>query len=81
MPILIVERSFDDPLDSADELFETLGPCLAQTGVEWIHSYLSKDGSRMFCVFQAADAETVRVAHRMARVDFDCVWVATRLSG
>lgn len=44
-----------------------------------MHSYLSDDRTRMFCVFEATDAETVRMAHRHAGVDHADVWRADRL--
>lgn len=82
MPVLIVERSFEHPVgeEEVDHLFARLGPCLGQYDVHWIHSYLATDRRRMFCAFEAADAETVRSAHRAARVGFEAVWAADRLA-
>jgi hypothetical protein len=33
------------------------------------------DKTRGFFVFEAPDAESVRIAHRTAKVEFDRVWV------
>lgn len=81
MTVLVVERSFGHPLEpeEVDHLFRRLGPCLKTHEVRWIHSYLSSDRRRMFCAFEAADAETVRQAHRVAGVGFEAVWPADRL--
>jgi len=40
-----------------------------------MRTYVSADRSRGLCVFEAPDAESVRIAHRSANVDFDRVWV------
>ncbi len=77
MKYLIVEHSFDPPLKEEDlnNISERLGPCLEQHKIKAMRSYVSDDGSRMLCVFEAPDAESVRIAHRTANVDFDSVWV------
>ncbi len=77
MKYLIVEHTFDPPLNEEDlnNISERLGPCLEQHKIKAMRSYVSDDGSRMLCVFEAPDAESVRIAHRTAKVDFDRVWV------
>ncbi len=34
----------------------------AELGVTWIHSYVTRDKSRTFCVYDAPDAATIRKA-------------------
>lgn len=83
MSVVIVERSFAHGLapEEVEHLFRRLTPCLQSHDVRWIRSYLSADRRRMFCAFEAADAETVRQAHRLAGVGFDVVWKADALEG
>lgn len=83
MPFLIVERSFAHPMSESevDHLFTLLEPCLNQHDVEWMHSYLSHDRTRMFCVFAASGVEPVRMAHRSAGISHGAVWPADRLPG
>jgi hypothetical protein len=45
--------------------------------VRLLCSYLSADGCRTICVFQAPDAEAVRHANRQAGLAFERVWTAT----
>lgn len=82
MTRLIVEKSYEPPLTeealAADS--KRLGPCLERYGGRWVQSYLSADRRRMFCVFEGPDAETIRLAHRTAGVEFVRVWNADLLT-
>ncbi len=81
MARLIAERTFDSALTDADlaATMERLGPCLEEYGVQWLRSYLSPDRKRMICMFEGADAESVRSANRAAEAPFDHIWNATVL--
>ena len=78
MEHVIVERSFSEPLEFAQlqALEERFAWCLEQHDVRFLHTYLSKDGRRMVCVYQAPDAEAVRKSQRQAGLPFDQVWTA-----
>ena len=82
MAHLIVEKIFAQPLtdEKLERMFTDLGPCLNQYQAQWIHSYLSNDRMRMVCTFEAADAESVRMAHRVAGIRFERVWPANKLT-
>jgi hypothetical protein len=43
-------------------------------------SYVTRDGLRMICVFDAPDAEAVRQAARQLGLRYDGVWSATVVS-
>jgi hypothetical protein len=65
MPRYIVERTFDNglniPLDA-----EGAAICLgvvdrnADAGVTWLHSYVTRDRGRTFCVYEAPSPEAIR---------------------
>jgi hypothetical protein len=65
MPRYVVERTFSDgwqiPTDSQGAAL-----CLAivdrcsDEGVTWLHSYLSQDKTRAFCVYDAPSPEAIR---------------------
>ena len=79
MEHVIVERSFDEAIEF--EALQAQGDkilwCLEQYRVRLLRSYLSSDKKRMICVYEAPDAESVRIANRQAEAPFDCVWTAT----
>ena len=65
MPRYIVERTFDGglriPVDQAGaETCLTVVGRNAEEGVTWIHSYVTADKSKTFCVYDAPTPEAVR---------------------
>jgi hypothetical protein len=81
MELVLVERTFSEPLDLAQLLeSEKKGHwCMELHHVRFIHSYLSSDRMRMICVFEAPDAEAVRKANTTAGLPFDRVWTANEI--
>jgi hypothetical protein len=55
------------------ERFKT---CLELHGILRKCSYLARDGRRVLCHFRSPDAESLRMALRVAGVDYDAVWTA-----
>ena len=53
------------------------GGCLSLHGVEKLVNYLSLDGRRMFCIFEAPDAEAVRISNRQMGLPVARAWTAT----
>ena len=67
MPRYVVERGFPDGLhlwaDAAGaERCLTLIERNGDEGVTWLHSYVSDDGKRSFCVYEAPTPEAIRRA-------------------
>ena len=72
----IVERSFSPPLSDQDlgAVMQRMAPCLDLHHVRWVRSHLSEDRQRMFCEYEARDAESVRKVQHEAQAKFDRVW-------
>ena len=67
MPRYLVERRFADGLDipTNDRGAKAVGAVVATNadhGVTWIHSYVSDDDRRTFCVYHAPTPEAIRKA-------------------
>lgn len=78
MAFLIVEYEYESPVTD-DELAANsakVSPCLDARGIKWVQSYVASDRKRGLCVFEAADAESVRESFRRANVRFQRVWPA-----
>jgi hypothetical protein len=75
---VVVEREYDAPLNKKAWLAADLRllPCLEAEGAKWIRSYVSLDGRRVICEFEAPDAESVRSAFRRTTIVFERVWVS-----
>jgi hypothetical protein len=82
MPHVIVEYAFDPPAteEEFDRMAERLEPCLEGKDLRFVQSFVSLDRRRRICVFEAADAETIRGSYRSANVPFERVWAAERIT-
>lgn len=67
MPRYIVERTFPDGLSIPADM-QGAQVCLrvvdnnAQDTVTWVHSYVTQDKSKTFCVYDAPSPEAIRSA-------------------
>jgi hypothetical protein len=78
---VVVERSFAEPVLLEDiQAIEDRGAwCLEAHGVRFLRTYFSRDRRRMICLYEAGDAESVRIAQQQAGVPFDVAWTARTL--
>ena len=65
MPRYVVERTFPDGLelpagDDGVELCRSVVERNADSGVTWVHSYVSADRAKTFCVYDAPAPEAIR---------------------
>ncbi len=81
MARVILERTFDPPLtrETLERNNSRMFPCLTQHNIRWVRSTISLDRRRMFCEFDAVDAESLRLALRTAKLRYDSVWPAETL--
>ncbi len=78
MAIIVVERTFQEPVDLArlPAVKDNQG-CLDLYEVRYLKGYLSSDRLRMVCQFEAPDAESVRVVNRQVGMPYERIWTAT----
>lgn len=78
MENVIVERVLDQPMmaDRLRAVHEQMLWCLEQNRVSCVRTYLSADGRRMACLFQAPDAEAVRRVNQQAAMPVHRIWTA-----
>jgi hypothetical protein len=65
MPRYLVERTFPDglhiPVDEGGAVtVRAVVECNTAEGVTWVHSYVSEDKRRTFCVYDAPDQGAIR---------------------
>jgi hypothetical protein len=76
MPRYVVERLFPDGLDIPSDT-EGAALCLAVAernaweGVTWLHSYVSQDKKKTFCVYDAPTPEAIRTTAAQNHLDVD----------
>jgi hypothetical protein len=76
MPRYLVERTFPDGLtipmdDSGAKTCLTVVDNNAQDGVTWIHSYVTPDRSRTYCVYDGPNPEAIRRVAETNRLPVD----------
>lgn len=78
MSVVLVERSFREPVEF--QAFQARegrkAACLEAHRVRFLRSYFSRDRMRMICLYEAPDAESVRLVQLKAELPFDRVWTA-----
>jgi hypothetical protein len=65
MPRYVVERTFPEGLripvnGEGAQVCLTVVDCNADEGVTWIHSYVSEDRTKTFCVYDGPSPEAIR---------------------
>ena len=65
MPRYMVERAFHEGLhipvnDEGGAVCRTVIDRNGDHGVTWVHSYVTEDKSKTFCVYDAPNAEAIR---------------------
>lgn len=78
MELVIVEREYDEPLteEEAERMVREGSPCFDLRRVKHVVTYLSKDGRRAFCAYEAPDAAAVRAANEEQGSAYVRVWSA-----
>ena len=76
MPRYIVERSFPEGLkiprnDEGAEICRKVVLGNEADGVTWIHSYVSDDGKKTFCTYDAPSPEAIRRTARRNSLPVD----------
>ena len=65
MPRFMVERTFPDGLnipldDSGANLCSHVIGVNAESGVTWVHSYVTGDKKKTFCIYDAPNADAIK---------------------
>ena len=71
-----VERAFSEPVAVADlqAQADAHAWCLDAHQVRFVRTFAANDGKRMVCLYAAPDAESVRLAQRLAGMPVTAVW-------
>ena len=76
MPRYLIERTFGEGLQIVDDS-KGVNECLKIVSnnlhdeVTWVHSYVSDDNSKSFCIYDAPSPEAVRRAARRNKLPID----------
>jgi len=82
MPRYLIERTFPEGLyppdtEGAEEGADAWGAIVANNTddlVTWIHSYVTEDKSKSFCIYEAPSPEAIRRAARRNNLPVDKIF-------
>jgi hypothetical protein len=73
MPRFLIERNFAEQLELTGEDVELVKRVNDEEGVKWLYSFLSSDKKKTYCLFEAPNAETIRVAASRSNLPADVI--------
>jgi Protein of unknown function (DUF4242) len=73
MALFMIERSFAAELNPTVSDIDTIGKVNASAGVRWLHSLLSADKRKTYCVYEASDVDAIREAAERAGLPADVI--------
>ena len=79
MPRYLIERDFSDPLnlpqdDAGAEIVRNVVETNAEDNVTWVHSYVTPDHKRTFCIYDAPSPEAVRRTAARNKLPITHIW-------
>ena len=73
MPLFLIERQFADSLEIDAAGVAAIKQINADSGVNWLHSFLSADRKKTYCLYEAPSADAIRQAAKLANLPADVV--------
>lgn len=71
MPLFLIERKFAEELELGKDEFAAIREVNDDVGIEWVHSFLSADRRKTYCLYQATCAADIREAARRLSIPAD----------
>jgi hypothetical protein len=73
MPRFLIERNFAEALEVTKEGADQVRQINDEEGVRWLFSFLSPDKRKTYCLYEAPNAEAIRIAARRENIPADVV--------
>jgi len=73
MPRFLIERNFAEEVVATKEGADLIRQINDDEGVRWLFSFLSPDKRKTYCLYEAPNAEAIRIAARRANIPADVV--------
>jgi len=73
MPRFLIERNFAEAIEVTKEGADQVRQINYEEGVRWLFSFLSPDKRKTYCLYEAPNADAIRIAARRANIPADVV--------
>ena len=71
MPVFLVERNFAEQLDLDSESVRQINDITNEIGARWLTSFLTADGKKTYCLYEAKDPEQLLEHARVVGIPAD----------
>ena len=79
MPLYVIERTFAEQLDLTGDDVRLIEDGNAEEGVSWLHSFLTADRRRTYCLYEAPSPDAIVAAARRNGVPVYSIVEVSRL--
>ena len=73
MPIFMIERQFAEQLAEDPAMAAAVNEINDDEGIRWLHSFLSQDLRKTYCLYEAPNADAIRSAAERAGIPADAI--------
>ena len=73
MPLFLIERNFAQDLVVSDADAAHVREINDEIGIQWLYSFLSADKRKTYCLYEAPNAEAIRIAARRLDIPADAI--------
>jgi hypothetical protein len=73
MPLFLIERNFAEDVILNDAGASQIRQINDEIGVQWLYSFLSADKRKTYCLYEAPNAEAIRIAARRLELPADVI--------
>lgn len=73
MPQYLVERNFAEQLEVTKDAADAVRLINDEEGVKWLFSFLSADRRKAYCLYEAPNAEAIRIAAKRNNIPADVI--------
>ena len=71
MPVFLVERNFAEKLKFSRDDIDQINDITTELGADWLFSFLSADGKKTYCVYEARDPQQLREHAKVVGIPAD----------
>lgn len=73
MPVFMIERQYAEDLEVNAEAADQINRINAEEDVRWLHSFLSADRRKTYCLYEAPSSDAIRRAAARAGLPADVI--------
>jgi hypothetical protein len=78
MSLYLVERNFAEKLKLSSESMHQINDITDELGVRWLYSFLSADGKKTYCLYEAKDPQQLLEQARVVGIPADVIVEVSR---